>query len=241
MTHYTKDSTFILLLYGQRKPDSLSGHHGRRYPLSRQSPTRQRILDFIGDFKDRHDYTPTIREIARHCRITSTSVVHYHLTRLEQEGLITRSPDTFRSIVLSRKSRNPSQVPLLGVIAAGQPLWVPPAGTWTTWTERSVDVPGEILKGKKAVYALEVKGNSMVDAMIGDGDIVIMEQTGDIRNGDVAACWLKNEQEVTLKKVYFEGETVRLQPCNPYMAPIFQEARNVEIQGKCIAVIRINP
>jgi repressor LexA len=81
----------------------------------------------------------------------------------------------------------------------------------------------------------------MVDAMIADLDIVVMEQGGDIRNGDVAACWLENEQEVTLKKVYFEKDKVRLQPCNPYMLPIYHEAANVRIQGKVVAVLRMSP
>ena len=93
-------------------------------------------------------------------------------------------------------------------------------------------------RGRRGVYALQVRGNSMVDAMIADGDIVILEQACDIKNGDVAAVWLKNEQEVTLKKVYFEGGQVRLQPCNPFMMPFYHPAVNVEVQGKLIGVIR---
>jgi repressor LexA len=78
----------------------------------------------------------------------------------------------------------------------------------------------------------------MVDALIADGDIVVMQEAHDIRNGDVAACWLKEQQEVTLKKIYFEGDKVRLQPCNPYMAPIYEKTENVEVQGRLMGVIR---
>lgn len=104
-----------------------------------------------------------------------------------------------------------------------------------------VDVPREILKSGKDLFALEVRGNSMVDAMIADSDIVVMEQADDVRNGDVAACWLEKEQEVTLKKVYFEKDKVRLQPCNPYMLPMYHDAANVRIQGKVVAVLRMKP
>jgi repressor LexA len=101
-----------------------------------------------------------------------------------------------------------------------------------------VEVPGEIMRGKKEVYALQVRGNSMVDAMIGDGDTVIMEKADDIKNGDVVACWLEKEQEVTLKKIYFEDERLRLQPCNPYMLPMYHEKENVQVQGRLVAVLR---
>ncbi len=95
-----------------------------------------------------------------------------------------------------------------------------------------VDVPREILKSGKDLFALEVRGNSMVDAMIADSDIVVMERADDVRNEDVAACWLEKEQEVTLKKVYFEKDKVNLQPCNPYMLPMYHDAANVRIQEK---------
>jgi repressor LexA len=97
-----------------------------------------------------------------------------------------------------------------------------------------------MIKGKKRVYALRVRGNSMVDAMIADGDIVLMDPVKKVNNGDVVAAWLKSEQEITLKKIHFEGGQVRLQPCNPYMMPIYHKADNVEIQGRVIAVIRIH-
>lgn len=177
-----------------------------------------------------------MREIAEGCGISSPSVVNYHLNALEGAGLLNRQKDKFRSISITNEALPSIEVPLLGVIAAGHPIEVP-AETRQTATERVV-VPAEMARGNKSAYALRVKGNSMVDAMIADGDIVIMEQPVNVNNGDVVAVWLKNEQEVTLKKIYVEGEQVRLQPCNPFMMPIYHHASNVQVQGRVVAVLR---
>jgi len=206
------------------------------------SQTREKILQFIRRFREKKGYAPTVREIAEGCKISSPSVVQYHLDSLEQHGLISRVREKFRSINLTKEKNaedRQTEIPLLGVIAAGHPVWVPPADTWDTASEH-VTVSSLLVRGKKNIYALRVRGNSMVDAMIADGDIVIMEPAKRINDGDVAAAWLKNEQEITLKKIHFEGERVRLQPCNPYMMPIYHRADNVEIQGKVIAVIRVH-
>jgi repressor LexA len=205
------------------------------------SETREKIFQFIRRFREKKGYAPTVREIAQGCKISSPSVVQYHLDSLEQEGLISRAREKFRSINLTSTREEDKQIdiPILGTIAAGHPVWVPPADTWDTASER-IAVSTQLAHGKKNVYALRVRGNSMVDAMIADGDIVIMEPVKRANNGDVVAAWLKNEQEITLKKIYFEGEQVRLQPCNPYMMPIYHKADNVEVQGRVVAVIRIN-
>jgi repressor LexA len=199
--------------------------------------TRDRVMDFIISFKQRKGYAPTVKEIADHCRITSLSVVQYHLDRLEQAGLIRRDKNKSRSINPVEEEGSGQDIPLLGTIAAGHPIGVPDSETWDNAVNRA-EVPPYMVQGKKHAYALEVRGNSMVDAMIGDGDLVVLYHTLDIRNGDVVAAWLKNEQEVTLKKIYFEGDKVRLQPCNPFMMPFYQPAENVEVQGKVIGVIR---
>lgn len=205
------------------------------------SETREKIFQFIRRFREKKGYAPTVREIAQGCKISSPSVVQYHLDSLEQEGLISRAREKFRSINLTSTREEDKQIdiPILGTIAAGHPVWVPPADTWDTASER-IAVSNQLAHGKKNVYALRVRGNSMVDAMIADGDIVIMEPVKRANNGDVVAAWLKNEQEITLKKIYFEGGQVRLQPCNPYMMPIYHKADNVEVQGRVVAVIRIN-
>ena len=128
--------------------------------------------------------------------------------------------------------------------SSGQSPQVTPSGsplpTHGTRPANASRFQPKLAHGKKNVYALRVRGNSMVDAMIADGDIVIMEPVKRVNNGDVVAAWLKNEQEITLKKIHFEGGQVRLQPCNPYMMPIYHKADNVEIQGRVIAVIRVH-
>ena len=209
--------------------------------MPRKTDTRENILDFIRAFRRENGYSPSVREVARHCGIKSPSVVQYHLDQLEQTGLITRERDRSRSVGIVGEEGEVPQVPLLGIIAAGQPIGVPSVDRWGSEAQRMVDVPREILKSGKDLFALEVRGNSMVDAMIADSDIVVMEQADDVRNGDVAACWLEKEQEVTLKKVYFEKDKVRLQPCNPYMLPMYHDAANVRIQGKVVAVLRMKP
>jgi len=209
--------------------------------MPRKTNTRESILEFIRAFRRDTGYSPSVREVARHCGIKSPSVVQYHLDQLQQTGFITKDKDRSRSVGVVGETRQAAEVPLLGVIAAGQPIGVPSVDKWSSEAERMIDVPREIMRGRKDLFALQVRGNSMVDAMIADSDIVVMEQVDTIKNGDVAACWLENEQEVTLKKVFFEKDRVRLQPCNPYMLPMYHDAANVRFQGRVVAVLRMNP
>ncbi|MGD0231689.1 MAG: transcriptional repressor LexA [Syntrophorhabdales bacterium] len=202
--------------------------------------TREKILDFVRTYRQKNGYAPALREIAQGCGIKSPSAVQFHLDRLERDGAIRRSKDKSRSITLlvdDAGNEERGAIPILGTIAAGHPISVPDAGSRRTATEW-IEVQSLAGNGREDIYALRVRGNSMVDALIGDGDIVIMQAGGDISNGDVAACWLKRQQEVTLKKIYFERDRIRLQPCNPYMMPIYERADNVEVQGKLIGVIR---
>jgi repressor LexA len=207
--------------------------------MPRTSTSRERIFNFIRIFRQKNGYSPTVREIGQSCGIKSSSVVQYHLNHLEKAGLLTKGKEKFRSLTIVGEGQDAAAVPLLGTIAAGQPIWVPSSDKWDGEAERMVEVPREILQGRKNVYALQVRGNSMIDAMIADLDTVIMEQAEDIKNGDVVACWLEKEQEVTLKKIFFEDDKVRLQPCNPYMAPLYYDTTNVRVQGRVIAVLRI--
>jgi repressor LexA len=208
--------------------------------MPRTTHTRDDILEFLKTFKQENGYSPSVREVADHCGIGSPSVVQYHLNRLEEAGLIRKSKDTSRSVEIVGETKETALVPLLGVIAAGQPIWVPSADKRSAEAQRMIAVPAEVMRGKKELFALQVRGNSMVDAMIADGDIVVMEEAGDVKNGDVVACWLEREQEVTLKKIYFENEKVRLQPCNPYMVPMYHDTENVRVQGRVVAVLRTN-
>jgi repressor LexA len=207
--------------------------------MPRVSDTRSRILNFIRQFRDRRGYAPTVRDIARGCNISTPSVVQYHLNMLEEEGFIRRDPEVFRSIQLVERGRQAiSSVPLLGTIAAGRPIPVPAPDSWTTTPQETLQLTDELTQGRKDIYALRVKGTSLIDAFVDDGDIVLIQQTGTVEDGELAAVWLKNQQEVTLKKLYREKGCIRLQPANRQMKPMYFPPEEVEIQGKVIAVLR---
>jgi repressor LexA len=201
--------------------------------------TRERILNFIRQFLTEKGYAPTVRDIAKGCHISTPSVVQHHLNKLEESGYIHRDPTVFRSIqLIDQKVGAVFQVPLLGTIAAGKPIPVPTADTWTSVPEETLQLTDEVTRGKKEIYALRVKGFSMIDALIGDGDIVLIQHMNKVEAGEMAAVWLKVEQEVTLKKVYYEDDQIRLQPANQEMQPMYYPRDDVEIQGKVIGVLR---
>lgn len=206
------------------------------------SSKQQHIIDFIRRFWEETGYPPTIRDIVNGCGISSTSVVDYNLNKLEQEGYIRRHHEVSRGIeLLARPSARGYrlQVPIIGHIAAGEPIPVPTPDTWDiTASSETLEVTEDLTRGREGVYALRVKGSSMVDALINDGDIVLMQYVNVVENGEMAAIWLKAEKEATLKKVYAEPSRIRLQPANTEMQPIYAEPDNVEIQGRVIAVIR---
>lgn len=200
------------------------------------SETRQRILEFIRGFVEERGYAPTVRDILKGCNLSSTAVVQHHLNVLDREGHIDRDPKVFRSIQLSdRKSL--VHVPFLGTIAAGEPIPVPGSDTWRSEAEDTIELTDEITQGKQ-VYALKVRGLSMIDALIDDGDTVLMQPANSADNGDMVAVWLKDKQEVTLKRLFHERNRIRLQPANSQMKPIIADPENVEVQGKVIGVIR---
>lgn len=208
---------------------------------ARISDKQQRMLDFIRQFSDSHSYPPSIRDIGRACGISSTSVVDYNLKGLEQKGLIRRDPEISRGIELVEPRRHQSRivrVPLIGAIAAGLPIPVPTEDTFASVADDVLEVTPEMTRGKENVYALKVKGTSMIDALINDGDVVIMEYTETAENGEMVAAWLEDEKEATLKRFYREGARVRLQPANASMAPIYVDASNVHIQGRVVGVLR---
>ena len=206
------------------------------------SAKQRRILEFIGEFINEHDYPPSIRQIQEACDISSTSVVDYNLRILERNGYMRRDREVSRAIeLLEPGGRRPRvvPVPIIGTIAAGQPIPVPTAETWQTYDpDETLEVPPDMVSGSQNVYALRVKGDSMIDALVNDGDIVLMEPAPAARDGDMVAAWLKREQEATLKHLYREGSRVRLQPANQAMQPIYTEADNVEVQGRVIGAIR---
>ena len=200
---------------------------------------QERIINFVTEFLQDKGYPPTIRDIAAGCGISSTSVVAYNLDKLEQAGYIRRHSDISRGIEFLSPRKNGRKlvyVPIVGTIAAGEPIPVPETGI--SIPNEGLEVSGELVRGKQDIYALRVKGNSMLDALIGDGDIVLMNYGNSAENGDMVAVWLKEEQEVTLKRFFSETNHVRLEPANSQMKAIFTSPDNVEIQGKVVAVIR---
>ena len=201
------------------------------------SQKQKNILDFIHNFQDEKGYSPTVRDIVRGCRLSSTSVAEYHLNILHKEGYIDREPEVSRGIRTERQSSLVT-IPVIGYIAAGEPIPVPSADTWHDIAIETVELPQELTRGRKEIFALRVKGNSMVDALIGDGDLVLMLPVRVAEDGDTVAVWLKAEKEVTLKRVYREQGRLRLQPANERLRPIYADPNNVEIQGKVIGVIR---
>jgi len=203
------------------------------------SSKQKRILSFLRKFREDKDYPPTVRDILKGCSISSTSVVDYNLKILERGGFIRRDREVSRGIeLLDKERRRLVPVPVIGHIAAGEPIPVPASDTWEMEPLDTVEVSSEIVRGKDNVYALTVKGTSMIDALINDGDIVLMQQAATADDGEMVAAWLKAEEETTLKKLYREPDRIRLQPANTTMEPIYADPGNVEIQGRVIGVIR---
>ncbi len=204
------------------------------------SPKQEKILNFMRQFLDENAYPPSIRDIQHGCGISSTSVVDYNLKALENMGLIRRDREVSRAIEVLGHRRNTGavSVPVVGQIAAGAPIDVPESSASVPDSSETVEVSERLLHGRQNVFALRVKGTSMIDALINDGDIVVFEPTNHADNGDMVAAWLKREGETTLKKYYLEGDRVRLQPMNATMAPIYSPADNVQVQGRVLYVTR---
>ena len=212
--------------------------------MKKKLSTRQDgILAFIHKFMDERQFPPTIRDIQAGCGISSTSVVDYNLHILQREGFLRRLPEVSRGIELldgyrKKSGRDVVQIPVLGNIAAGEPLPVLSPDSWRDDELESVDLPSFLTQGKSDVYALRVKGNSMIDALVGDGDLVLMEPITQPENGDLVAAWLTDREEVTLKKFFLEGSNVRLQPANTTMEPITVPASTVAVKGRVVGVVR---
>jgi repressor LexA len=212
-------------------------------PRKRLPPRRQRILDFIQEFIRENGIPPTVRDIQKSCGISSTSVVDYNLRLLDRDGYLNRRPDVARGIELLDEEGQPvsnlPRVPIVGSIAAGLPLPVFSTEEAASAADfDTIEVAPELTRRHAKLFALAVKGTSMIDALIDDGDIVIVQPIQQAENGEMVVAWLKNEEEATLKKFYLEGDRVRLQPANSQMEPIYCSAADVEVRGKVVTVIR---
>jgi repressor LexA len=198
------------------------------------SERQQRILAFIEKFLDENGYPPTYEEIRVALEISTKSLVYHHLDALEGAGYLARMPNTPRSIRLLQSKT--FRVPRLGTIAAGLPI-----ATGDPDPDDFIELTRDIVAEQDGLYALQVKGNSMIDALVDDGDIVILKQQSEARNGEMVAVWLSDRDETTLKRFYRENGHVRLQPANPTIPPIFVHPSTVQVQGRVVAVIRQSP
>lgn len=193
---------------------------------------RQReILDYLQDFIQQHGYAPSLDEIGRRFGLSSLATVHKHLTNLQEKGFIKRAWNRSRSVELipTNSGGRSVELPLLGYVAAGVPIEA-------IATQETIAVP-EDLVGRRDTYVLRVRGNSMVDEQICDGDFVIVEDRKTAQNGEMVVA-LIGGSDVTLKKFYRENGRVRLQPANPTMQPIFVEPNQIQVQGVVVGVMR---
>jgi repressor LexA len=212
-------------------------------PKGKLSARQEAILEFIAEFFDKQGFPPTIREIGTACSISSTSVVNYNLDKLEREGYLTRSREVSRGLRLIGPLAAPAglvRVPLVGRIVAGEPAPVPDGDFGILGADEAIEVTRDIVTESDDLFALEVKGDSMIDELIKDGDIVIMRPHVNWHNGDTVAVWLTDREETTLKRIYKEkGGRIRLQPANPTMKPIYiDDPASVQVQGRVVAVVR---
>lgn len=194
---------------------------------------QQQILSFIREFIQSHGSAPTLKQIAEAIGVSSLATVHEHLQSLEEKGLIKRKAGKARAIELKESELNfdPGgfEAPILGFIAAGQPIEA------YTDPNATIAIPKAMASGKKRTYVLQVRGESMIEDGIMDGDHVIIEQTEAAHNGEIVVALLDNGM-ATLKRFFKEATRIRLEPANATMQPIF--VKNVRIQGKVVGLVR---
>ena len=200
----------------------------RVQPLTKR---QREIIDFLNEFIQQHGYAPSLEEIGRRFGLSSLATVHKHLTNLQDKGFIKRAWNRSRSVevVPTRMGGRAIELPLLGFVAAGAPIEA-------VANAETIAVP-EDLVGKRDTYVLRVRGDSMIDEQIRDGDFVIVEDRKTADNGEMVIALLGGF-EVTLKKFYRENGRIRLQPANPAMQPIVTDAGQVAVQGVVIGVMR---
>lgn len=201
--------------------------------MNKMTPQQQRIFGYIAEYVRAQGYPPTYDEIREALGMSTKSLVSHHLKNLEAKGYLHLKRHTPRGIKLvSWQCGSTFRVPIEGQIAAGQPIG------FGDWEREYIELTSDIVSEQGGLYALRVKGNSMVDALIFDGDLVVMKHQQYADDGDMVAVRLIDENETTLKRFYRDNGYVRLQPANPTMPPMYYHPANVEVQGKVVAVIR---
>ncbi len=223
----------------------------------------KKIMKFLVEFQVQNGYSPSIREIGESIDVKSTSLVDYYLNQLEKMGYISRENHISRSICVLKQIEGEKtlsskvsaavqkagaaidellQIPVMGRIVASEPIPMPASDMNYFDPESSIEIARSLLPAKEKIeelFALEVQGDSMIDAMINEGDVVIMRRTNQAANGEMVAVWLDDKDETTLKYFYKEKSRIRLQPANPSMGPIYiQNPASLRIMGKVVMVIR---
>ena len=233
-------------MMARRKKEGLSDKHIK-------------VLQVLESYTKKNGYPPTIREICHQASLSSTSVANYYLERLEEKGYIERDRGVSRGLRVAKSFGEQVKdsvetitetigevmaIPLMGRIVASEPIPLPtsdfsvydPESATINIAKSNLATQG---KARDNLFALEVRGDSMIDAMVNDGDVVIMKPAHEAHNGEMVAVWLEGKDETTLKYFYNEGSRVRLQPANPTMDPIFiDDPSSVRIQGKVVMVVR---
>jgi repressor LexA len=240
-------------------PPTAAGSFSKEFVMARKkkglSDRHKKILEVLEDYQINVGYPPSIREIGKEADISSTSVVNYYLDQLEEDGYIERDRKVSRGMRLIKDVtgrlidaveegiENMVQIPMAGPIGAG--LVYPVDSDFDPYNaEEGIEVARSMLSEKDAtanLYALEVQGDSMIDAMVDDGDIVIMKHTQEASNGEMVAIRIEDEEgpKTTLKYFYRENGHIRLQPANPMVEPIIiTDPKSVQVQGKVVMVIR---
>lgn len=197
-------------------------------------PRQKRVLEEIVKFIQEFGYPPSIHQLCKRCGVSSTSTIHYHVSALKKKGFIHWNPSEKRAIsvrsdLIDSPGGNRGQLPMLGTIAAGHPLQTLQDAVESIHLAEDLCPPG--------CYALRVRGFSMVDDHIVDGDIIVVNPRSIFQDGDVVVALVEN-QSATLKRIYREKDRIRLQPANATMEPIYVSPAEVQVQGKVEAIIR---
>lgn len=229
-------------------------------PRKVKNERHQKILDYLSRRQENNGYPPSIREIGENTGISSTSVVTYYLKQLEELDLIERDHNVSRGVRLTSPVKKAGErvtqtarniatsinellnIPIMGRIIAGKPISIPGSDFNYFDAESNIQIARSLLSAREKtseLFALEVEGQSMIDAMVNDGDIVIMKKADTAQNGEMVAVWLKAKDETTLKYFFKEDKRIRLQPANPTMQPIYVDSSaDLIIQGKVVLVVR---
>lgn len=198
-------------------------------PTFKPTKKQSEVLDFIKDFQKKHQYSPSLGEIAKRFGV-SAPTIHQHIQALKKKGYVSAAKGEIRSIEPYEFGQsNLATIPLMGLIPAGGPIEA-------ISNPEPIQVPKSMLSRTGRHYALKVSGRSMIEEGISDGDIVIIRDQHAVENGESAVAYLPEKNEVTLKKIYREGNRIRLQPANKEMEPFY--AKNVEVQGKVLGIMR---